>query len=171
MVDKYAALKLENQICFPLYAAARQIVNAYNPFFKPLGITYAEYIVFMVLWEEDGIKVSDLGGRLYLGNSTLTPLLKRMEQDGYIVRKRSSEDERIVCLNLTEKGWQMRDKVITIPDKLGKRVTMSQEKLETLKDLLHELLELNEHHKGNKGNEGSKENKVTIHKDHKEQAL
>lgn len=141
MEDKYEVLKLDNQLCFPLYAAARQVVNAYNPLFKPLGITYTEYIVFLVLWEEEGIKVSDLGERLYLGNSTLTPLLKRMEQDEYITRTRSGEDERVVFLHLTEKGWQMRDKVVGIPEKLGAHVSMSREKLEMLHDLLNELLQ------------------------------
>ena len=147
MVDRYAALKLENQLCFPLYAASRQIVNAYNPFFKPLGITYTEYIVFMVLWEEDGIKVKELGEKLYLGNSTLTPLLKRMEQKGYITRTRSEQDERVVSLHLTDSGWQMREKLVDIPTELGNCIQMPLEKLETLRSLLNELLEATDHMK------------------------
>lgn len=147
MVDQYAALKLKNQLCFPLYAASRQIVNAYNPFFKPLGLTYTEYIVFMVLWEEDGIKVSDLGDKLYLGNSTLTPLLKRMEQKGYITRTRAEHDERVVYLHLTDSGWQMRDKAVKIPMELGKCIQMPYEKLEMLRSLLNELLETTDHDK------------------------
>jgi len=140
---KYDVLKLENQLCFPLYAAARQIVNLYNPAFKPLGLTYTEYIVFMVLWEhENGVTVGELGQILYLNNSTLTPLLKRMESEDYIKRIRCNEDERVVNIYLTQKGWEMRDKALDIPAKVGKCVKLSEEKVSQLYSLLYELMDV-----------------------------
>ena len=90
------ALKLDNQLCFPLYAASRKIINAYTPYLKPLGITYTQYITFMVLWEKDSIPVRELCTRLHLDNGTLTPLLKKMEEQGFITRHRDSGDERKV---------------------------------------------------------------------------
>ena len=94
--DSDEALKLDNQLCFPLYAAARKIVGEYTPFLKPLGITYTQYITFMVLWEHDNIPVGDICAKLYLDNGTVTPLLKKMESEGYITRRRDGEDERKV---------------------------------------------------------------------------
>ena len=82
-------LRLENQLCFPLYAASRKIVNLYTPYFKPLGITYTQYIVLMVLWAQDGVSVRELGERLYLDSGTLTPLLKKMESSGLVRRERA----------------------------------------------------------------------------------
>ncbi len=140
-MDQYLKLKLENQLCFPLYAAARQVVNLYNPAFKPLGLTYTEYIVFMVLWEKDDITVGDLGEKLYLNNSTLTPLLKRMESNGYITKSRELSDERIVKIRLTSKGWEMREKAATIPDSMKNCISLSPEKAGQLYTLLYELLD------------------------------
>ena len=102
--DSNEALKLDSQLCFPLYAASRKIIGAYTPLLKPLGITYTQYIVFMVLWEQDGITVGDLGSRLRLDSGTLTPVLKKMEAMGYLIRERSQKDERIVNIHLTDKG-------------------------------------------------------------------
>ena len=90
------APKLEYQLCFPLYAAARKVVNAYTPFFKPLGITYTQYIVLLVLWEQKAVTVGELCRRLYLDNGTLTPLLKKLEEKGFLTRTRKTEDERVV---------------------------------------------------------------------------
>ena len=90
--DSNEALKLDSQLCFPLYAASRKIIGAYTPLLKPLGITYTQYIVFMVLWEQDGITVGDLGSRLRLDSGTLTPVLKKMEAMGYLIRERSQKD-------------------------------------------------------------------------------
>jgi len=94
----YDALKLENQLCFPLYACSRSIVNLYTPFLKPLGLTYTQYIVFLVLWEQDGITVGELGAKLHLDNGTITPLLKKMQDKGYVTRERSKSDERVVIV-------------------------------------------------------------------------
>ena len=102
------ALRLDNQLCFPLYAASRRIISAYTPFLKPLGLTYTQYIVFLVLWEKDGVTVGEIGERLHLDNGTLTPLLKKMEKSGYVSRERSSKDERVVLITLTKEGKAMK---------------------------------------------------------------
>ena len=113
------ALKLENQICFPLYAAARKVTGAYTPFLKPLGITYTQYLVFLVLWEQDGIPVGALGQALHLDTGTLTPLLKKMEAAGFLTRQRRKDDERSVEIRLTEKGRALKEKARDIPGKIG----------------------------------------------------
>ena len=97
-------MKLENQLCFPLYAAARSVTALYTPYLKPLGLTYTQYIVFLVLWEKDGIPVGELGKRLMLDSGTLSPLLKKMRQAGYIEKRQSAEDERSFLITLTDKG-------------------------------------------------------------------
>ena len=97
MPDKYDALKLENQLCFPLYACSKEIVRKYKPFLDELDLTYTQYIAMMVLWEHRQISVKDMGALLYLDSGTLTPVLKKLEQKGYLVRARDSEDERVKC--------------------------------------------------------------------------
>ena len=101
MSDQDAVLLLENQLCFPLYAAARKVTGLYTPYFKPLGITYTQYIVLLVLWEKESATVGDLCKKLYLDNGTVTPLLKKLEERGYVRRTRSTEDERVVMMTLT----------------------------------------------------------------------
>ena len=108
--DYHEAMKLSNQMCFPLYAASRSVINLYTPWLKPLGLTYTQYLVFLVLWEEDGITVGEICSRLMLDNGTLSPLLKKMQQAGYIDRKRSEEDDRIVLITLTEEGRALQEK-------------------------------------------------------------
>ena len=134
-------LKLESQLCFPLYAGARKVVNLYTPYLKPLGLTYTQYIVFLVLWEEGEISVGELGKKLYLDNGTLTPLLKKMEQQGYIIRKRSKEDERVVHICLTDEGRQMRDRAQDIPEKIGSCIQLNQEDAINLYRILYQILE------------------------------
>ena len=140
---QYPQLLLDNQLCFPLYAAARKVVNEYNPLLKPYGLTYTQYIVFLALWEkEDGkAKVGCLGKRLYLDCGTLTPLLKKMEESGWLTRCRCKVDERVVYVSLTEEGWAMREKLKGIPEKVGKCMAMKQEDAAELYTLLHRLLE------------------------------
>ena len=113
--DYREAMKLSNQLCFPLYAAARNVTALYTPWLKPLGLTYTQYIVFLVLWEKDGVSVSEIGERLLLDNGTLSPLLKKMEQAGYIERRRSSADDRVVMITLTEQGRALQEKAKDIP--------------------------------------------------------
>ena len=103
-------LLLENQLCFPLYAASREVVKQYTPYLKPLGITYTQYITLMVLWEEKKIRVGDLGKRLFLDTGTLTPLLKKMEEAGLVKRTRSQGDERVVDVEITDEGMSLKKK-------------------------------------------------------------
>lgn len=142
--ENYPQLMLESQLCFPLYAAARQVVNSYTPYLKPLGLTYTQYIVFLCLWEYGETTVGDLCRRLHLDNGTITPLIKRMEQDGYVLRHRCCEDERVVRIRLTEKGWELREKVREIPGNVGKCVRLSEQDAMVLYQLLYRLLQAKE---------------------------
>ena len=147
MIDDREAMKLENQLCFPLYAAARQVTGLYTPVLRPLGLTYTQYIVFLVLWEKDGLTVGEIGEKLMLDNGTLSPLLKKMEQAGYVERQRSSEDERVVVITLTEAGRALREKAKDIPAKVAGCIDLPPEKAQTLYSLLYEYLD-NQKNKG-----------------------
>lgn len=135
------SLKLENQLCFPLYAAARRVTGLYHPYLKPLGLTYTQYIVFLALWEKDHVTMGELGKELYLDNGTLTPLLKKMEKEGYVIRVRSKEDERVVYIDLTEKGKAMKEKCAEIPMKIGSCVSLKPEEAKALYSLLYETID------------------------------
>lgn len=135
------ALKLENQLCFPLYAAARKVTGAYTPLLKPLGITYTQYIVLLVLWEKDGQTVGAIGDLLHLDNGTLTPLLKKMETEGIVTRLRSKEDERRVTIQLTEKGKALKKQAEDIPAKIGACIHLSQEDARSLYRILYQILD------------------------------
>ena len=139
--DYHEAMKLANQLCFPLYAAARNVTGLYTPWLKPLGLTYTQYIVFLVLWEKDGISVTEIGERLMLDNGTLSPLLKKMEKVGYVERRRSREDERVVVVTLTEAGRALQDKAKDVPAKVAGCIDLPAEKAQTLYALLYELLD------------------------------
>jgi DNA-binding MarR family transcriptional regulator len=136
----YDALKLENQLCFPLYACSRSIVNLYTPFLKPLGLTYTQYIVFLVLWEQDGITVGELGAKLHLDNGTITPLLKKMQDKGYVTRERSKSDERVVIVSLTDEGRALREEAVKIPASIGQCVPLEPDETATLYELLYKVL-------------------------------
>lgn len=140
MADKYDALKLENQICFPLYAAAREIVKLYTPFLKEVDLTYTQYVAMMVLWDRKEISVKKMGELLYLDSGTLTPLLKTLEKKGFISRKRSEMDERIVLASVTEKGMALREKAVLIPEKIGGCVPLEMEEAGQLYRILYKLL-------------------------------
>ena len=118
----YEQLKLANQLCFPVYAASRLITREYQPFLDKLGITYPQYLVLMILWEKDGLPVNDIAKKLILNTNTITPLLKRMEKDGIIRRKRSGEDERKVIVQLTGKGRELQEEAALIPEQLAARL-------------------------------------------------
>lgn len=135
--DKF---KLENQLCFPLYACARRVVSLYNPLFKPVGITYTQYLVFLALWENDGQTVGDLCRRLYLDSGTLTPMLKKLEEKGFLDRQRSRDDERVVTIHLTGEGRSLREKVADIPEQVGCCIKLAPEEAETLYKLLYKVL-------------------------------
>ena len=133
-------LKLENQLCFPLYACAREVVGLYTPYLKPLGLTYTQYLVFLVLWENEKISMSDLCKKLYLDSGTLTPLLKKLETAGYIERIRSQEDERCVWVQLTKKGNQLSEKCANIPMQVGECLHLTEKEASVLYKTLYKLL-------------------------------
>jgi len=128
----YDVLKLENQICFPLYACSKEIVRMYKPLLNEIELTYTQYIAMMVLWERKQISVKELGGSLYLDSGTLTPVLKKMESKGFIVRERSISDERSVLVSLTDKGEHRRDKAINVPTSIGRGVPLTLEEARIL---------------------------------------
>ena len=152
--DYHEAMKLSNQLCFPLYAAARNVTGLYTPWLKPLGLTYTQYIVFLVLWEKDGISVTEIGEKLMLDNGTLSPLLKKMEQAGYLTRRRCREDERVVEITLTEAGKALQDKAKDVPGKVAGCIDLPPEKAKMLYSLLYELLE-NERNRPDKESKGA----------------
>ena len=133
-------MKLENQLCFPLYAAARAVTGLYTPWLRQLGLTYTQYITFLVLWEKDGITVGEICEKLMLDNGTVSPLLKKMEKAGYITRSRSAEDDRVVVITLTEQGREMQERAKDIPAKVGECIDLPHEKAMKLYELLYELL-------------------------------
>ena len=134
-------LKLDHQLCFPLYAAARQVVSLYTPYLKELGLTYTQYIVFLVLWEKDGIPVGEICEKLMLDSGTLSPLLKKMEQAGYITRCRSNTDDRVVVITLTEAGRKLQEKAKDIPPGVAGCLDLPADKAKALYGLLYELLD------------------------------
>ena len=139
-MDGYDCLKLENQVCFPLYACAKEIVRRYHPFLEELDLTYTQYIAMMVLWERKSCSVNDLGEKLFLDSGTLTPLLKKMESKGYVRRTRSKEDERSVVISVTDKGWELRDKAVSVPGRIASCVPLEPEEGAELYRLLHKVL-------------------------------
>ena len=138
--NKYDCLKLENQICFPLYACSKEVVRRYKPLLDELELTYTQYIVMMVLWEKEKMKVKELGRHLFLDSGTLTPVLKKLEAKGYISRVRSKEDERNLLVTITEEGKNLRERAVKIPEKMRKCVELSQEEAMQLHSILHKLL-------------------------------
>lgn len=138
--DYRETMKLSNQLCFPLYAAARSVVSLYTPYLKPLGLTYTQYIVFLVLREKDEVTVGEICDRLMLDNGTLSPLLKKMQQNGFIEKRRSSKDDRVVLVTLTEKGRSLQEQAKDIPVKVGGCIDLPPEKAQALYTLLYELL-------------------------------
>ena len=140
-MDQKELMKLDNQLCFPLYAAARRVTGLYTQWLKPLGLTYTQYIVFLVLWEKDGIPVGEICEKLMLDNGTVSPLLKKMETAGYVSRTRSPEDDRVVVITLTEKGRKLQENAQEIPEKVGSCIYLPPAKAQNLYELLYELLE------------------------------
>ncbi len=137
---EYDALLLRNQLCFPLYAAAKEVVRLYKPFLDEIGLTYTQYIAMMALWESRSLSVKELGERLYLDSGTLTPLLKKMEAQGLVIRTRSAADERSVIVTLTEQGEALKQRAVQVPAKMSKCILLSDEEAKTLYDLLYRVL-------------------------------
>lgn len=133
-------LKLENQICFPIYALSRDVIQRYRPLLDELDLTYPQYLVFLVLWEEGQQTVNQIGEKLLLDSGTLTPLLKRLEQKKLIVRQRSKVDERVVTISLTKEGEQLREKAEDIPLKLLQELNVSIEELKLMRTIAYKIL-------------------------------
>lgn len=140
MDQNYDALKLDTQLCFPLYACARETIKLYKPFLDKLGLTYTQYITMMVLWEKKSQTVKALGEALYLDSGTLTPLLKKLEEKGLVSRNRSAVDERNLIVSITEAGEKLKEAAIEVPYAMSKCVKLSKEETVTLYHLLHKLL-------------------------------
>ena len=140
MDKKYDALKLENQLCFPLYACSREVIKLYKPFLDELDLTYTQYIAMMVLWERKAVTVKELGNCLFLDSGTLTPLLKKMEAKGLISRNRDQEDERSLIVTLTAEGEALKDRALEVPEKMSQCVRLAPEEAAELYRLLYKLL-------------------------------
>ena len=141
MEDQYDCLKLENQVCFPLYACSKEIVRRYHPILQKLDITYTQYITMMVLWEKRSMSVNSLGECLFLDSGTMSPVLKNLESKGYVKRERSKEDERAVIVTVTDSGMALRDKALSVPEEMSACVDLPPEKWKMLYDLLYEVLD------------------------------
>ena len=142
VVDQYDALRLENQLCFPLYAASREIIKRYHPYLTELGLTYTQYIAMMVFWADTKISVKELGQKLFLDSGTLTPVLKSLEEKGYVKRRRSSEDERVLIVEITEAGEDLKEQAVHIPEKIAGCVRLDTEEAIQLHKLLYKVLEV-----------------------------
>ncbi len=133
-------LLLENQLCFPIYATSRMITRLYQPLLDVIGLTYPQYLVMLVMWEYENLSVSQLGNKLFLNTNTITPLLKKMELKGLIVKKRSSEDERMVNVSLTKSGKQLKEKAIDIPEKLASTSNIPISELNQIRSTMWKML-------------------------------
>jgi len=136
----YDGLKLENQICFPLYAASREIIKRYKPFLDRLDLTYTQYIAMMLLWEKKLLTVKEMGEYLYLDSGTLTPLLKKMEAKGFLTRARSAEDERSLIVEITELGEKLKERAAEVPAAMAKCTGISSAEAEELYRILYKML-------------------------------
>jgi len=140
MIREEEQLKLNRQVCFPLYALSREITNVYRPILEELNITYPQYLVLMVLWEEEPCTVNQIGEKLRLDSGTLTPLLKRLEAKGLLSRQRKSCDERVVEIQLTPQGLDLKNEAVKVPERVSEKLGLSREELEQLKKITKTIL-------------------------------
>ena len=138
--NKYESLKLNNQVCFPLYACSKELTKQYGPYLKELGLTYTQYVVMMVMWEKENVSSRDLAVCTHLDYGTLTPVLKRLEHAGYLTRQRMPEDERLLVLTLTKEGKALKDKAVNIPACIASRMGLTMEEFKTLYELTYKAL-------------------------------
>ena len=136
----YAALLLKNQLCFPLYASARAVTRQYTPYLDAIGLTYTQYVIMMVFWEQRETTARNLGEQLFLDSGTLTPVLKSLEAKGLITRRRDPDDERKLRVTVTEKGMALRDEALAVPEKVAACIPLDAEESKTLYELLYKLL-------------------------------
>ena len=142
-MGRYDALKLENQLCFPLYACAREVIKKYTPLLKNLDLTYTQYIAMLVLWDKKTISVKELGKLLFLDSGTLTPVLKSLEAKGLVHRSRSTADERVLIVQLTDNGEALKDKAVCVPEKVGSCIALEPDEAKEMCRLLYKLLDNN----------------------------
>lgn len=140
MSKNYEALKLDNQLCFPLYAVSKEIVRQYTPFLTEIDLTYTQYIAMMVLWEHEQVSVKELGKKLFLDSGTLTPVLKNLEKKELVTRERSKEDERYLVVRITDKGMKLREKAVDIPAKIGGCIRLDETEAVQLYSIVHKIL-------------------------------
>lgn len=139
--SEYDALKLDNQICFPLYACSREIIKKYRPYLDEINLTYTQYIAMMVFWEIKKINVKELGKKLFLDSGTLTPVLKSLEEKGFVRRYRSTEDERVLLVEITESGEKLKEQAVRVPEKVANCVDLEPEEAMALYRTLYKILE------------------------------
>lgn len=140
-MDKFESLKLSNQVCFPLYAASREVIKLYKPFLDEYNLTYTQYITMLVLWEDEKITIKELCKKLYLDSGTITPVIKKLEAMGLLVKYRDKSDERIVNAELTDKGRGLKEEIVKVPEQVSCKVNGSMEDLLILKNLLEKVLD------------------------------
>ena len=140
MSNKYDCLKLENQICFPLYACSKEVVKRYRPYLDAINLTYTQYIAMMVFWEHKIHSVKELGEKLYLDSGTLTPVLKSLEAKGYVKRYRSAADERVLLVELTEEGAALKDSALEVPELISGSINLTADEACQLHGLLSKIL-------------------------------
>ena len=138
--NAYDCLKLNNQVCFPLYACSKELVRQYSPYLKQLGLTYTQYIVMMVMWEKESISSRELARLTHLDYGTLTPVLKRLENSNYLTRHRMKEDERLLLLQITAEGKKLKEKAVDIPPSIAKCTGLTMDEFETLYKLTYKAL-------------------------------
>ena len=140
-MSKYDCLRIENQLCFPLYACSKAVTRHYKPFLDKYDLTYTQYITMMVMWDKKKTSVKELGEKLYLDSGTLTPVINKLESKGYIIKNRSKEDARGVDVELTDKGFRLQDDILSVPADMGKCVNISDEDAKQLYRILYTILD------------------------------
>ncbi len=140
--SRYDGLKLENQVCFPLYACSKEIVRRYKPYLDTLDLTFTQYLTMIVLWEKKKLNVKELGEQLYLDSGTLTPVLKKLENKGYVDRTRSTKDERNLIVSITRKGEDLKNQAVEVPSRMADCIRLSPEDTNDLYRLLYKLLDV-----------------------------
>lgn len=138
--NKYEALRLQNQLCFPLYAASREIIKKYTPYLDTINLTYTQYVTMMVMWEEREISAKNLGEKLFLDSGTLTPVLKALEKKGLVTRSRSDADERVLLVSVTQEGMLLREKAVEVPAAVGSCINITPENAAVLYEILYKIL-------------------------------
>lgn len=142
-MEDYSCLKLKNQLCFPLYSVANLIIRNYKPLLDEINLTYTQYIAMMVLWEKGSINEKELCDSLFLKSNTITPLLKKIQEKGYVTIKKDLNDQRNIIISLTKEGEELKDIAKDIPSSIAKGVGLSMEEAKYLYDILYKILEAN----------------------------